>query len=525
MRTQDAAFLVAQRADSIAALYKVQLAGTPVGGSPFDQTYEQDRIISIRHIESPYNQEAEIILNNSDKVFGTADYKGFKVIISYGMTTTTGDQYSASAPMWITEPGIVYISAPGVLLLKINCVGIPNLMGHDRASQLYEQDEDDTNTVKDLLTAIVGATLAPYTHCVAYTATFDSEDSLLDSYIPAERFVIPDLTYNRLSDIKLLMEFTRCVMRAEADGAVHFFVPDTDGLPWEASTAYAVNDYVRPTTGSTLNETFQCTTAGTSDSSEPTWPTGEGNTVADNTVVWTARDHDYTYDFNEPGEHNIYAKAIQKRLLIPNLVVASSHPDDDDSFTGSAEDTEHSDIANMEFREFLFVTATSDAECVSIAKARLDKHKLRNQTGSGTAPLNCGQEVHDYIKMVDDRQSESSLGNIYTIERLVGGGQWSINLTMGDAAQGSIEGLDAIPPIEIPDEVAELSEREIRELETFSAEDPLEQLPPAEIERLNEGLRVLAERRRIDADQQRELLRLRISQTRTEEFRGEGEEG
>ncbi len=33
---------------------------------------------------------------------------------------------------------------------------------------------------------------------------------------------------------------------------------------------------------------FECTTAGTSGSSEPTWPTDIGSTLTDNTVVWTA---------------------------------------------------------------------------------------------------------------------------------------------------------------------------------------------------------------------------------------------
>jgi lambda family phage minor tail protein L len=33
---------------------------------------------------------------------------------------------------------------------------------------------------------------------------------------------------------------------------------------------------------------FRCTTAGTSASSEPSWPTDIGSTITDNTVVWTA---------------------------------------------------------------------------------------------------------------------------------------------------------------------------------------------------------------------------------------------
>ena len=34
---------------------------------------------------------------------------------------------------------------------------------------------------------------------------------------------------------------------------------------------------------------FECTTAGTTGSNEPSFPTVEGNTVTDNTVVWTAK--------------------------------------------------------------------------------------------------------------------------------------------------------------------------------------------------------------------------------------------
>lgn len=61
------------------------------------------------------------------------------------------------------------------------------------------------------------------------------------------------------------------------------------------STPYAVGDYVKVATASSPdgtyadyeNRIYKCTTAGTSDSSEPTFDTGEGNTTNDNSVVWT----------------------------------------------------------------------------------------------------------------------------------------------------------------------------------------------------------------------------------------------
>jgi hypothetical protein len=67
--------------------------------------------------------------------------------------------------------------------------------------------------------------------------------------------------------------------------AAVFFTPSTSN--WVASTAYALGAFVKPTSGSDLLR-YRCTTAGTTASAEPVWPTTDGNTVSDGTVVWTA---------------------------------------------------------------------------------------------------------------------------------------------------------------------------------------------------------------------------------------------
>lgn len=56
---------------------------------------------------------------------------------------------------------------------------------------------------------------------------------------------------------------------------------------WVATTAYALDDYVRPVAGQGAF-VYKCTTAGTSGAAEPTWPTVDGQTVADGSAVWTA---------------------------------------------------------------------------------------------------------------------------------------------------------------------------------------------------------------------------------------------
>lgn len=68
-------------------------------------------------------------------------------------------------------------------------------------------------------------------------------------------------------------------------GTDNITVTPTDGIAdWQASTAYTLGQRVAPNT-----YVYEVTTAGTSDSGEPTWPTtGIGSsTVTDGTVVWT----------------------------------------------------------------------------------------------------------------------------------------------------------------------------------------------------------------------------------------------
>jgi len=65
------------------------------------------------------------------------------------------------------------------------------------------------------------------------------------------------------------------------------------GTSWVADTVYAVGDFAVPTAGLQNGFRYECTTSGGDHKShattEPTWPTTEGATVADDVLVWTCR--------------------------------------------------------------------------------------------------------------------------------------------------------------------------------------------------------------------------------------------
>ena len=86
---------------------------------------------------------------------------------------------------------------------------------------------------------------------------------------------------------------------------------------WEASTAYSVGDFVAPTTQN--GKRYECTTAGTSDSSEPTWPTTAGGTVEDNTATWTCRAEDST-TFDDPILTSLFIDLVAARAALSKSV-------------------------------------------------------------------------------------------------------------------------------------------------------------------------------------------------------------
>lgn len=90
------------------------------------------------------------------------------------------------------------------------------------------------------------------------------------------------------------LRLTRCE-DVTLDGA-HIPIGDPTDAAWAPSVPNALNARVAPTklvnaTTPTTKRYFLCTTAGTSSATEPTWGTPNLNdTVADNTVVWTAKE-------------------------------------------------------------------------------------------------------------------------------------------------------------------------------------------------------------------------------------------
>lgn len=367
MRDLSATLKAAQQAESIDALVKIVLTH---GEDSY--TYDRDRIVDKNHPEEPYSQKAKLVLDNSDGALTALDLQGFKGVISYGAITSAGEEYSATAPLWVISQQ--FNSSPGALDCTLSLIGIMNLMAEDKASEKYMPDEEDTKTVKTLINQILGATLACYSHCTAFEVVWeDGYDSLADTYKPKDTFRIYG-GGSRLASFRRALDYTGNVARVEADGKVHIFKPTISGVVYDS-------------------------------------------------------------EYSLESGHTFFSKAYRKRVVIPGYIVVKSRENDDPQYSGYAKDPGYDDLpAELKKRDFKQMRLESDNQADDIAEAILSKHQLWSEMGAAVVPMNVGAEVFDYVKVgafnSDDVYRIGNLGHLtrhYNAERA----EWRMTFRFG----------------------------------------------------------------------------------------------
>lgn len=347
-----------------------------------------DRIMALNHTEQEWSQVAQTVLQDSSGTVAALDLRGYKAVISWGY----GANYSACAPLWTIAQKTD--SRSGSIITALSLAGTFNLMNEDRASAAYLPDSSNTDTVKTILTALVEATLAPYSHCKAYTATFDVSTGIIDTFMPKDSFRVY-LNDRRLSKIRHLMQHVGYKCRVEADGQVHFFIPTVSGSSY-----------------------------------------------------------DEEYDDVVTG-HNFFEKGVRKRVIIPGYFVVSSHPDHESpfaGFTGFAKDTGYDSLpTELQIRDHKYFRVTGNTQCTNIATNLLLHKQMDAEKGHGFAPMNCLQEVFDYVNITDSKvgSGDTRAGNIGYINRkyLPTGApeDFSMRFRFGSVAPGQYLGTQ--PPV------------------------------------------------------------------------------
>jgi len=229
MRTLTETLEAAQQKGFIKALVKVVLTHGAT-----THTYDKSRILKVDETEDGELQSAEVTLNNADGSLTDLNFKGYDAVLSFGAITSLGEEYSACPPMKVASQQLG--SDPDSLTCLLTLAGAFKLMMEDHASASYLPESDDTKTVKQLIREIVGDTgvtmLACFNHCQKYDVVFDSEDSLIGTYVPADSFRIY-VNGDRKAALDRLLGYTKCVMLMKADGDLHVCQPTVSGSVYD----------------------------------------------------------------------------------------------------------------------------------------------------------------------------------------------------------------------------------------------------------------------------------------------------
>lgn len=214
-----------------------------------------------------------------------------------------------------------------------------------------------------------------------YEVVYDSEDSLIDTYCPAESFTI-DENEDRKSVVDGLLWHTGCQSRWQNDGKLHVFVPVTTGTTYDAEYTLAAG-------------------------------------------------------------HKFFDKSVQNGLVNPNKYVIRSLLTQSTSYSGSA--TSAASYALHPATEYLRITATSDAQCAAMAAALISQQELAAQQGGATVPVNVCQELYDYINITDARTGDTKAGNIgaltvYYDSGFFGNARYDMAFQFGRPAVKSVPG-------------------------------------------------------------------------------------
>ena len=412
MRTTDATLTAAQLAGGDVLCKLVLTSGATT------KTYSEgstNRLLDVRHPETEWSQTAQIVVDNRDGNLTALALEGYKGVISYGYTTSDGDEYSAASPLTVISQKADRMASE--LTMSFSLAGLFNMMGEDKASVAYTPDDSNTDTVKTILDAVTGATLACFNHTEAHTITYDTgyDDGIIDTFIPADYFSV-GLNESKLSVIKKLLRLTKCKTRVSNDSGtatIHIFQPTI---------------------------------------------TGES--------------YDYEYNDAVTG-HNFFDKSVRKRLVIPNKVTVSNHPDHEDTYTGTATDSDSHAALGFYLPEFKYARPVSDAQALLIATAILQGYQLARERGHGHAMMNVYQEVMDYVKITDSWANDTRIGNIGSLTRYYRPGKFDFEFRFGSLSTGGLAGTvspSAPLPIQIAQERAPTYQALVNEIERLYGE-------------------------------------------------------
>lgn len=440
MRLLSAGLLAAQRADS----------GTPAIALTVGVTDYASKLKRLYHQEKPYGGLATILLDNSDGSI-TADLRGNLVTIGYGFN---GEGDSDTAPLWVLTQ--TDVSREGELLTQLICIDIWQKLSLLRViagggvelkgtiSGLFQPGMKVTGQTSGAKATVLGSGDGYIWVGKVAIGPFSVAE-----IVQADLYSDSKITVSSVTDIagggapawdgdKTILD----IIQQLTAGVVTIVLDSSDGIVDVKKPTYATESNARviDIIQDMMNYT-KCAIRAGNDGKLHIFDV----TAAPGTP-------DYSYD----TVHSFFSELRDVSMILPNKIIVVNA---EQIFTGvtpyygEAEDAVAIARFGMEIPQIIFADVQSDGDATSLAESKLSRIQKEAVRGTIEVPMNCGQELFDYIRITDSRASIDFYGWIGSLDRIWEEGVYQLNIGLGGlvGAVGLPSGAEyPLPNIESP---------------------------------------------------------------------------
>jgi len=426
MRTLNAAQLTAQRAASSEPEFDIVIDadGTP---TTFDETEVKKWVTT----ERVWGSIAEIWLDNSDGSLEGLDYRGLQVDFKLGFNSTDKSQL---APMFVlyNEESV----EEGSKIMRLLCIDwmtkfsyMKMGIGGQQLTGTIVGDfplgtlvEGQTSGAKGRISSV--ASDRTYVTVTQTTGTFVVEE-VQDANNSAYKITVATVTDQSIGTPLDNYEgdtTIAAIITAVLDGTGVAYTQDsTDGIISVYQPIYGVDEATyNPTILQILQDMMKLTKCGIRIEND-------GNLhVFDLSSVPSPVDYTYTLG----GTHTVWKDKSVLNMIVPNRIFAFSYdPVTGERFRGHAEDETMYGLFPV--TEFYPCHGVSDDDCDNIAEYVMHRVVWDKQRGGALVPMNIGQELFDYVTIVDSRTSMDMDGYVGGIIRTWTPGTYTMELEIG----------------------------------------------------------------------------------------------
>jgi hypothetical protein len=426
-----------------------------------------NRIYSVETEELPYKGIVTVKLKNHDGYFTDKDLTGLFITVSWGAVVSGTPDYS-------TDPTHIVVfqknvSEEGELLTVLTCFQVWQLLatsyiiaGSSRinASGPIQGDFNFTDIVDNQSnTAQATILYQGYAHLIVtdIIGTISPGDVLTARMNGAKLTVLSVNSTTGVIGAQLGWVGTTSIedIVGEITAGKMDMVTDSEDAEhlWTGSTGYLPNYVIQLGTPvlTALKDLVDRTKQVLRLRYKATTPFLECHSLLPSDVV------DATYYLTAPG-HKFISNHQGRSVTIPNKVYVVGAELDDTGVIPVGEDSDADSIAKIGEYPILVTVALkntehtlAEAEATKYAESLMAQQRLDSNTGQAVVPMHPGQEMYDYVNIVDTRMGRNVYGWVTGIRRQWKQGQsmdaiddggrdhFSMELTIGNESSLSID--------------------------------------------------------------------------------------